>query len=177
MTEDELPASSGEQSPGASAPAAAAVTVSLAGVEDLDELLVLMRGYCDFYAVSPSDQSLQALSRSLIADPQREGVQLIARDAAGRAQGFATLYWSWSTSRAAPLGTMNDLFVLPEARGLRIGERLIDACLHFCAEHGAAEMEWQTAPDNVRAQALYDRVGGRREDWLSYSLPVPDRER
>jgi ribosomal protein S18 acetylase RimI-like enzyme len=172
VTEDKLPADAAQQSPAAVPPAAGRVTVSLAGVEDLDELLVLMRGYCDFYAVSPSDQRLLALSRALIANPQREGVQLIARDAAGTAQGFATLYWSWSTARAAPLGTMNDLFVVPDARGLRIGERLIDACLRFCADHGAEEMEWQTAPDNVRAQALYDRVGGRREHWLNYSLPV-----
>jgi ribosomal protein S18 acetylase RimI-like enzyme len=146
--------------------------ISPVGEADLDELLPLMRGYCDFYEVDPSDDSLLALSRALIADPTREGVQLIARDEDGRALGFATLYWSWSTSRAAPLGTMNDLFVAPEARGQRVGERLIEACLQRCAEHGAQEMEWLTAPDNARAQALYDRVGGRREDWINYSLPV-----
>jgi ribosomal protein S18 acetylase RimI-like enzyme len=149
-----------------------AVTVALVAEADLAELLVLMRGYCDFYEVVPSDAALLALSRGLIADPQREGVQLLARDASGVAVGFATLYWSWSTARAAPLGTMNDLFVLPEARGLRIGERLIEACVARCAERGAEEMEWQTAPENTRAQALYDRIGGRREPWQCYSLPV-----
>ena len=148
--------------------------MSIAPVGDgaLAELLVLMRGYCDFYAVAPSDEDLLALSRALIADPGRQGVQLLARGQDGEALGFATLYWSWSTSQAAPLGTMNDLFVIPAARGLRIGERLIEACLARCAEHGAREMEWQTAPENTRAQALYDRVGGRREPWLNYSLPV-----
>jgi len=155
--------------------AAAAETVAIApaGEHDLPELLLLMRGYCDFYEVEPADEDLLALCRALIADPERQGVQLLARDAEGRALGFATLYWGWSTSQAAPLGTMNDLFVVPEARGLRVGERLIEACLARCAEHGACEMEWQTAPENTRAQALYDRVGGRREPWLCYSLPVP----
>ena len=46
---------------------------------DLDALLPLMRGYCDFYEVAPSDEALLALSRALIADPEREGLQLIAR--------------------------------------------------------------------------------------------------
>ncbi len=160
------------------------VSISAVGEGDLAELLVLMRGYCDFYEVSPSDERLLALSRALVADPLRQGVQLIARGpgpgsgsgSRGEALGFATLYWSWSTSRAAPLGVMNDLFVVPAARGRRVGERLIEACLRRCAEHGAEEMEWQTAPGNLTAQALYDRVGGRREDWLSYSLPVPGTE-
>ena len=158
---------------GAGQTGAQEIAIAPAGEADLDELLRLLRAYCDFYEVHPSDERLLALARALIADPERQGVQLLARDGAGEAVGFATVYWSWSTSRAAPLGTMNDLFVTPRARGARVGERLIAACLQRCAEHGAQEMEWQTAPGNATAQALYDRVGGRREDWLCYSLPVP----
>jgi ribosomal protein S18 acetylase RimI-like enzyme len=167
VAEDDLPAGRPNDEPGD------AISVATAGEEDLEELLALMRGYCDFYGVSPSEERLRALARTLIADPGREGTQLIARDEHGAAVGFATLYWSWSTSRAARLGVMNDLFVLPAARGLRIGERLIEACVQRCREHGAQEMEWQTAPDNQRAQALYERVGGRRERWLNYSLEIP----
>ena len=37
---------------------------------DLPELLPLMRGYCDFYEVGPSDDALLAMSRTLIADPE-----------------------------------------------------------------------------------------------------------
>ena len=85
---------------------------------DLPELLPLMRAYCDFYQVTPSDRELLALSRALLADPQREGLQLLARDDAGTAVGFATLYWTWQTLAAARVGVMNDLFVAPEARGL-----------------------------------------------------------
>jgi ribosomal protein S18 acetylase RimI-like enzyme len=168
----EQPTTTGDADADAPAPPAD-VIVATAGEEDLDELLELMRAYCDFYEVDPPQQRLRALALALIADPERQGVQLIARDGAGSAVGFATLYWSWSTSRAAPLGVMNDLFVHPQARGRRIGERLIEACLRRCAEHGAEEMEWQTAPENTPAQALYDRVGGRRERWLAYSLEVP----
>jgi GNAT superfamily N-acetyltransferase len=147
--------------------------IARVGEDDLPELLPLMRDYCDFYEVAPSDDALLALSRALIADPEREGLQLIAREPGGRAVGFATLYWSWQTLAAARLGVMNDLFVAPEARGSGLAERLIAACRERCAEHGASELAWQTAKDNVRAQAVYDRVGGRRAEWLDYSLPVP----
>jgi GNAT superfamily N-acetyltransferase len=147
-------------------------SVTRVAEEDLAELLPLMLAYCDFYDVAPGEESLLALARSLIADPRGEGLQLLGRDGAGAAQGFATLYWSWSTTAAARIGVMNDLFVKAPARGRGLAERLIGACAKECEQRGAVALEWQTAPDNVRAQALYDRVGGRREDWLCYSLEI-----
>lgn len=137
---------------------------------DLDDLLPLMRAYCDFYEVDPSNEALAALSRALIADPHREGVQLIARDPEGRAVGFATIYWSWSTSIAARVGIMNDLYVVRDARGTGVAEALIGACVDECRESGVAKLSWQTAPDNVRAQRVYERVGATREEWVDYWL-------
>ena len=148
------------------------MTIETVTPDHLDELLPLVRAYCDFYEVSPSDDDLLALSRALIADPEREGVQLIARGDDGRAIGFATIFWSWSTTSAARIGTMNDLYVAPEGRGTGAADALIRTCVERGRDHGGIRLEWQTALDNHRAQAVYDRVGGRREQWLDYSLPV-----
>jgi len=140
---------------------------------DLDELLPLMRGYCDFYEVAPSDDALLAMSRRLIADPELEGLQLIARDDDGEAVGFATIFWTWSTLTAERLGVMNDLFVSEDARGGGHADALIAECAARCRERGATELAWQTARTNERAQAVYDRVGAKRDDrWLDYSLTV-----
>jgi len=147
--------------------------ITRVGEEDLEELLPLLRGYCDFYEVSPSDEALLAVSRALIADPEREGVQLIARTPDGQAVGFATIYWTWQTLNAARLAVMNDLFIATEARGSGLADRLIAACRERAAEHGAGELAWQTAKDNHRAQAVYDRIGGSRSEWYDYSLAVP----
>ena len=141
------------------------------GETDLAELLPLMRAYCDFYEVSPSDEALLTLAAALIADPAREGVQLLARDG-GAAAGFATIYWSWATTIAARIGVMNDLFVAPAARGGGAAEALIRACLDECRHHGAAQLTWQTARDNFRAQRVYERVGAKRAEWVDYSLDV-----
>lgn len=139
---------------------------------DLAELLPLVRGYCDFYEVSPSDDDLLALSRALIADPEREGVQLLARDGAERAIGFATVFWSWSTTNVRRIGVMNDLFVAPEGRGTGAAEALIEGCRSECARRGAGKLTWQTALDNERARKVYDRIGATQERWLDYWLPV-----
>ncbi|HMJ34941.1 MAG TPA: GNAT family N-acetyltransferase [Baekduia sp.] len=149
--------------------------ISVVREEDLDDLLPLMRAYCDFYEANPSDEALLAMSRALIADPQREGVQLVARTGPpthGAAVGFATVFWTWQTLSASRAAVMNDLFVAEHARGTRIADALIAACGDEAREHGAAHLTWQTAKDNLRAQAVYERVGGRRSEWLDYDLPV-----
>jgi GNAT superfamily N-acetyltransferase len=140
---------------------------------DLSDLLPLMRGYCDFYEVDPSDDSLLAMSRTLIADPEREGLQLIARAGDGGAIGFATIFWTWSTLSASRIAVMNDIFVSEDARGSGAADKLIEACAERCRERGVTELGWQTAHDNLRAQKVYDRVGAQRDErWLDYSLTV-----
>ena len=139
---------------------------------DLDDLLPLMRGYCDFYEVSPPDDALLAMSRALLADPDAEGLQLIARGEDGQAAGFATIFWTWSTLSASRIGVMNDLFVASGARGGGLADALIAECVVRCRERGATSLGWQTAKDNHRAQAVYERVGGKREEWLDYSIDV-----
>jgi GNAT superfamily N-acetyltransferase len=146
--------------------------IHLAREEDLDDLLPLMRAYCDFYGVAPTDAALLAMSRALIADPEREGVQLIARDANRTAVAFATVFWTWQTLSASRAAVMNDLFVAEHARGAGIAEALIAACGDAARTHGAPKLVWQTAKDNLRAQAVYDRVGGQRSEWLDYDLPL-----
>ena len=139
---------------------------------DLDDLLPLMRGYCEFYEVSPSDEALLALARNLIEHPE-EGVQLIARNDDDEAVGFATIFWTWQTLSASRLGVMNDLFVSEAARGGGHADALIAECAERCRQRGATDLAWQTARTNERAQAVYDRVGATRDDrWLDYSLTV-----
>jgi GNAT superfamily N-acetyltransferase len=144
--------------------------IAVVAEADLVELLPLMRSYCDFYEVAPRDEDLLAMSRALIADPEREGLQLIARGPGGAAVGFATIFWSWSTSQASRIGVMNDLFTTPAARGQGIATALIAACLERCRERGASSLSWQTARDNRRAQRVYEASGARREEWIDYSL-------
>ncbi len=133
-----------------------------------------MRGYCDFYEVDPPDEALLTMSRALIEKPEAEGLQLIARDDNddGGAAGFATIFWTWSTLSASRIGVMNDLFVAADARGGGLADALIAECVERCRARGAKSLGWQTAKDNDRAQAVYERVGGKRSEWVDYSIEV-----
>ena len=144
-------------------------TVRRAEREDVPQLIPLMLAYIvDFYRQpSPPDEDLRALIDVLLE--RREGMQLVA-DEGGTLVGFATLYFTRSTLRPGRRVVMNDLFVAEPARGSGVAEALFQACVEETRALGANEMNWETAPDNHRAQRFYDRMGGRREDWVVYSL-------
>ena len=149
--------------------------ITRVGVADLDDVVPLMRGYCDFYEVSPSDGALRALALTLIERPDTSGVQLIARGDGGEPVGFATIFWSYSTLSASAIGVMNDLYVAPDARGSGLGAELIRACEAECASRGVEILEWETAPSNARAQSVYDRFDAVRSEWVAYTLAVTRR--
>jgi GNAT superfamily N-acetyltransferase len=149
-------------------PLADGVEIRDARPDEAEELLPLMRAYCDFYEASPPDQGLLEMARILMTDPE-EGAMFIAR-AGGKAVGFATLDWKWSSLKAAKLGYLEDLYVVPDARGGGIADALIEACAERCRQRGAPAMQWQTAPDNHRAQAVYERTGAEADTYLEYDL-------
>lgn len=148
--------------------------IALVADGDLPDLLPLMRAYCDFYEQEPPDERLLGIARALLADPECEGFQLVARGDDGAAIGFATVYWSWSTLAAARTAILNDLYVSPAARGTGLAEALIEEARSRAGER-AVSLGWQTAKDNLRAQAVYERIGAKRSEWVDYSLSTGRR--
>jgi GNAT superfamily N-acetyltransferase len=146
------------------------VQIRSARMDEIEEMLPLIRAYCEFYETEPYDEGLRRMFETLITDPS-QGAVFIARDA-GRAVGFATLDWKWSSLKAARIGYLEDLFVDPEARGRGIADALIEVCAERCRELGMPTMAWQTAPDNHRAQQVYNRTGAEAETYLEYDLKL-----
>jgi len=146
------------------------VEIRPARTDEIEEMLPLIRAYCRFYETEPNDEGLRHMFETLTTDPD-EGAVFIARDD-GRAVGFATLDWKWSSLRAAKIGYLEDLFVDPDARGKGIADALIEVCAARCRELGLPVMSWQTAPDNLRAQQVYNRAGAKAEPYLEYDLEL-----
>jgi GNAT superfamily N-acetyltransferase len=141
-----------------------------ANADEVEDLLPLMRGYCDFYEANPPDEGLRDMASTLIADPA-QGLLLIARDG-GEAVGFAAMSWKWSSLRGKRIGFLEDLFVSPDARGGGVADALIAACGDACTERDMPALEWMTATDNFRAQKVYDRVGAEGDVWKVYELEL-----
>ena len=151
-------------------PLAEGIEIRDARIDEVEELLPLMRAYCDFYEVSPPDSGLLEMARTLVAEPE-QGSLFIARGREG-AVGFAAVGWKWASTRGARIGVMEDLFVVPEARGKGVADALIEVCAGRCRERGMPVLEWVTAPDNRRAQAVYERTGAEPSPWIEYELEL-----
>ncbi len=146
------------------------VEVRPAREDEIDDLMPLMRAYCEFYESSPSDEGVIGMLRTLITD-QSQGAVFIARKD-GTAVGVATLDWKWSSLKGARIGYLEDLFVDPDARGDGIADALIGICADRCRELGMPAMEWLTAPDNHRAQKVYNRTGAEPGTYVEYDLEL-----
>ena len=152
---------------------AAAMAIRAAIEADLPALMPLFRRYCEFYGADPADAGLERMARALIAAPDDEGFLLVGvDDASAEVVGFAACGWKWSSLRGARVVVLEDLFVAEPARGQGHADGLIRATAELGRRYNAAAVTWLTAPDNQRAQGVYDRVGGVAAPFLEYELDL-----
>jgi GNAT superfamily N-acetyltransferase len=146
------------------------VVIRPATQEDVSELFELMMQYIvDFYQQpAPNENDLKDLIHHLLENPS-SGLQFVA-ERQGKLEGFATLYFTFSTLNVKRQAILNDLFVIPNARGNKVGQQLFQACLKYIRENGIASMTWETAKDNHIAQSLYNKMGGTLSEWLLYEI-------
>jgi GNAT superfamily N-acetyltransferase len=119
----------------------------------------LWAGYLAFYetAVSPevTDTTWQRLH-----DPA-EPMHLLGAYLDGRLIGIVHYLFHRSTWTIGDYCYLQDLFTVPEARGLGAGRALIDAVTERARAAGASRVYWLTHESNATARALYDRVADR----------------
>lgn len=68
------------------------------------------------------------------------------------------------------MAILYDLYVTSAARGQQIGEKLLQHSIDYIRENNYSHMIWETAHDNLAAQALYDKVGADKAVWLNYEI-------
>ena len=145
--------------------------VRQAGIDDLDRIVPLFDAYRQFYR-QPSDIGL---ARSFLLErfQNQQSIIFLALDPDGSATGFTQLYPSFSSASAKRIYVLNDLFVVPEARGRKIGRALLEAAAEYGRKTGAARLTLSTALDNTTAQALYESFGWQRDNvFCTYTLPL-----
>ena len=137
--------------------------------QEFESFLPLIADYQRFYEVEQPDNARNREFFRRFLDPSDDGLLLGARGGGGPL-GYACLYWFYTSISAAESVLMNDLFVVPEARGAGVGRALIEASAAVARERGAHHLEWSTASDNETAQRLYDATGAARSEWVTYEL-------
>lgn len=128
--------------------------------------------YVGSYAASMSED-LHQTTFARLCDPAH-GIRGIAA-VQDEVLGFAHFYLHPSTYNLAPSSTLEDLYVLPTARGRGIAQQLISAVTQRVRKDGAGTLNWKTRNTNSGAIALYDKIAIRTE-FLSYRMALEPLE-
>ncbi|WP_342362373.1 GNAT family N-acetyltransferase [Terrarubrum flagellatum] len=129
----------------------------------------LWAGYIAFYEKTVPAEATEFTWTRLIAGDEIRG--FIAIDENGDALGLVQYFFHQSTWSMGGNCYLQDLFVIPEARGKRIGRRLIAAVTEASKKHGAAVLYWQTEEFNGTARRLYERVA-KRAPFIRYQIDL-----
>lgn len=141
------------------------IRIAPARPEDCATVVALVRALAEYerlsHVVVGSEDDLQ---RELFGvHPVIESV--LAWDG-GRAVGFALFFHNYSTFLARRGLYLEDLFVVPEARGRGIGKALISHCARVAVSRGCGRFEWSVLDWNEPAISFYRSLGAEvLPDW------------
>lgn len=127
----------------------------------------LYAGYADFYRVEQTE-AMRDRVWGWIHDPAHEVEGLVA-ETDGQLVGLAHFRPFARPLAASTGGFLDDLFVVPDARGSGAAPALIDALSREAHARGWSVIRWITADDNARARALYDKMAVATR-WVTYDL-------
>ena len=94
----------------------------------------------------------------------RPMAEVLIAEADGSAVGFALFFHNFSTFEGRPGLYLEDLFVLPEARGRGAGKALLARLAALAIDRDCARLEWSVLDWNEPSIAFYRALGARAMD-------------
>ncbi|SEO11135.1 Ribosomal protein S18 acetylase RimI [Terribacillus saccharophilus] len=141
-----------------------------ASIQDVKEVAILFDQYRQFYNQAHDLSGAEAYITERL---KKEDSAIFLMKDGGQCVGFTQLYPTFSSIGMKRAWILNDLYVTEAARKQGVGEKLLDEAEAFARETGAGSIALSTAPDNAKAQRLYERKGYERdEQFYHYELSL-----
>jgi len=147
-----------------------AFTIRSARPSDTKTILELIRQLAVYEKLLHEVTGDEALLERHLFGPRPSAEVLIA-ERGGEPVGFALFFPTFSTFLARPGIWLEDLFVVPEARGQGIGKALLTKVAEIAHERGCGRLEWTVLDWNEPAIGFYRKLGAvPMNDWTTYRL-------
>ena len=102
------------------------------------------------------------------------GAEVVLAYVGGDLAGFALFFHNYSTFLGKPGLYLEDLFVIPEARGKGVGKALLLHLKALAIARGCGRMEWAVLDWNAPAIGFYKKLGALvMDDWRICRLNLP----
>ncbi len=145
------------------------IDCGMARKEDLDQLVALLGILFSQEAeLSPDPRKQRRALEAILDEPARATIY-VARQAA-RVIAMAALHYGISTAEGGKAAWLEDMCVLPEARGRGVGPALLRYVLDDAKRQAVLRVTLLTDGDNHRAQGLYRKLGFRPSSMLAMRL-------
>ena len=131
--------------------------------------LPLWRGYQSFYRTDIPEE-VSAVTWERLLDPAEPIGGALAWHG-GNAIGLVHHIRHRSCWTVGDYLYLQDLFVIPAARGSGIGRKLIEYVYQLAATEGCARVHWLTHETNREAMLLYDRMA-ERSGFVQYRRSI-----
>jgi len=148
----------------------ASITFRPGTVEDVPLILHFIRGLAEYERLSHEVEATEDRLRQTLFEG-RQGAEVIFAEVEGVAVGFALFFHNYSTFLAKPGLYLEDLFVLPEHRGIGVGKALLKELARIAVERGCGRFEWWVLDWNEPAIEFYKRHGAVAQDeWTVFRV-------
>lgn len=134
---------------------------------DQPEWRTLFGAYAQFYK-APMNPAISDRVWAWLLDPSHVLEGLICRDSTGVAVAIAHLRACPRPLGGCEIGFLDDLFVLPEARGSGAVDAVFGYLRELAVLRGWPVLRWVTQDFNARGRAVYDRYTGGPSDFIMY---------
>lgn len=144
--------------------------VVFATEQDVPLILDFIKRLARYEKLEHQVVATEALLRDRLFGARRYAEVVLAEED-GKRVGFVLFFHNFSTFLAAPGLYLEDLFVLPEARGRGHGKALLSFLAKLAVERGCGRLEWAVLDWNKPALRFYQSLGAEPlSDWIVHRV-------
>ena len=135
--------------------------VRLATSRDVASLLPMMAEFNRFEQIEWHAERCEPALRTLLSDEGLGVVGLVEPRSEGAPLGYFVVTFGFDLEWNGRDAFLTELFLVPAARGKRLGDALMAEIEAMARRHGARALHLMVRNENTPAQRLYERAGYR----------------
>ncbi|MET3370569.1 GNAT family N-acetyltransferase [Arthrobacter sp. M2012083] len=142
-----------------------------ATVDDVPAILRMIHDLAIYEKEPDAVKNTPAMLTEVLFGENPRVFATIAENSAGTVQGFALWFLNYSTWEGVHGIYLEDLYVVPDARGEGHGKALLQYLATTAVERGYARVEWSVLNWNEPSINFYKNLGAfPMEEWSTFRL-------